>query len=68
MARRTRHLEANDITVGIDLASEKHVVVLLSAQRRHLLALEEPGNESEAFIHRSTRSPRHPGAPQIPIV
>ena len=29
--RRTRHLEANDIAVGIDLASDKHVVVLLSA-------------------------------------
>ncbi len=24
--------------------------------------------QAEAFVHRSTRSPRHPGAPQMPVV
>ena len=31
----------------------------LAAQRGHLLALEEPGYESEAFIHRLTLFPGH---------
>jgi len=54
---------------GIGIAEAALSVALRYArQRGHLLALEEPGDESEAFIHRSTRSPRHPGAPQMPVV
>src|SRR5690606_31103871 len=33
----------------------------LPAQRRHLLSLEQPGDEPEAFVHGSTLLPRHPG-------
>jgi len=29
---------------------------------------EQAGNESETFVHGSTRSPRHFGGPQMPIV
>lgn len=42
MTRRTRHLEANDIAVGIDLASDQHVVVLLSAQGERLTRFSIP--------------------------
>ncbi len=42
MACRTRHLEPNDIAVGIDLAGEKHVAVLLSAQGERLTRFSIP--------------------------
>jgi hypothetical protein len=42
MNRRTRHLERDDIAVGIDLASEEHVVVLLSAQGDRLTRFSIP--------------------------
>jgi hypothetical protein len=40
----------------------------LAAQQCHLLALEQAGNESEAFVHWITRSQRHLGSPQMPVV
>jgi len=36
-----------------------------SAQRRHFLAFQKTGNESESFIHRFTLIPRHLGSPQM---
>jgi transposase len=42
MARRTRHLDPNDIAVGIDLASDKHVVVVASAQGERLTRFSIP--------------------------
>jgi hypothetical protein len=55
MARRTRHLEANDIAVGIDLARDKHVVVLLSADGesdgyRCAMSLSRYANTNSATI------------------
>lgn len=32
LAHRARHLEDNDIAIGLDLASDRHVVVILSAR------------------------------------
>src|SRR5207302_2348279 len=40
----------------------------LAAQRRHLLALEQSGHESETFIHLVTLLPRHFALPQSPEV
>ena len=37
-----------------------------TAQRCHLLAFEEPAHKSDAFIHRFTLFPGHPGSPPIP--
>ncbi len=37
----------------------------LTAQRRHLLTFKKTGNETKAFIHRSTLFPRHSGLPQM---
>lgn len=36
----------------------------LAAKRGHLLALEEPGYESKAFIHRLTLFPGHLALPK----
>ncbi len=57
-------LEATGLVPLIDLVASDSGDSELAAQRGHLLALEEPGNESEALVHRFTRSPRHSGAPQ----
>ena len=35
----------------------------LPAQGRHLLAFQEPGDETESLIHRFTLFPGHPGSP-----
>ena len=40
----------------------------LAAQARHLLPVEQPGHESEAFVHRFTLVPGHLGSPQMPVV
>ena len=40
----------------------------LTAQRCHLLALEEPGYETKSLIHRFTLIPRHLGSPQMPYM
>ena len=40
----------------------------LPAQRRHLLAVEQPGHEPETFIHLGTLLPRHFALPQRPEV
>jgi hypothetical protein len=61
-------LEAAGLVALEDLVPRDPGDPELAAQRGHLLALEEPGDESEAFVHGSTRSPRHPGAPQMPVV
>jgi hypothetical protein len=36
----------------------------LAAQQRHFLALKEPGNEAQSFIHLGTLLPRHFALPQ----
>ena len=40
----------------------------LAAQRRHLLAVEQSGDESKTFIHFVTLLPRHFALPQRPEV
>jgi hypothetical protein len=68
MARRTRHLEANDTAVGIDLASEKHVVVLLSAQGQRLTRFSIPHSREgmEELIRRCAPERwKRPGARAI---
>jgi transposase len=36
LAHQARHLEGNDIAIGLDLASDRHVVVILSARGERL--------------------------------
>src|SRR5580693_9276024 len=38
----------------------------LPTQHRHLLAFQQPGHESESFVHLATLLPRHLRLPQIP--
>jgi len=61
-------IETAGLVALVDLVASDPRDPELAAQRCHLLALEEPGNESEALVHRFTRSPRHPGAPPMPVV
>src|SRR5580698_3824783 len=38
----------------------------LPAQHRHFLAFQQPGHESESFVHLGTLLPRHLRLPQMP--
>src|SRR5580698_6420160 len=38
----------------------------LPAQHRHFLAFQQPGYESESFVHLGTLLPRHLRLPQMP--
>jgi len=61
LAAVVQPIEATGLVALKDLVAGDPGDAELPAQRRHLLAFEQAGNESEAFIHRFTLVPGHLG-------
>ena len=57
-------IQAAVLVAGVDLVAGLAGNAKLPAEAGHLLAVEQPGNESETFVHNMTLLPGHRSLPQ----